>query len=85
MIIRAVFVLSAAIPIAFLSANTFVAAQGSTSGITISSVEFTQTRVNAETVSYQASVTVSNASTTGFSGIERLDYRIDGGEKLLAS
>ena len=84
MIVRAVFVLSAAIPIAFLSANTFVAAQGSTSGITISSVDFTQTRVNAETVSYQASVTVSNAGTTDFSGIERLDYRIDGGETQLA-
>ena len=84
MIVRAAFVLAVAIPIAFLSANTFVAAQGSTSGIAISSVVITQTRVNAETVSYQASVTVSNTSTTDFSGIERLDYRIDGGEKQLA-
>ena len=59
-------------------------AQSPSTGLAIQNLTITQSGVSASVVTYDARVTIVNSSDTDFSGVQRVDYQIDGGDKQLA-
>ena len=77
----AIFVASA-IPIAFGFTST-AAAQSPTANLTIQSLDLTKTRESSTAITYQATATVKNTGDADFSGVQRVDYQINGGDAQL--
>ncbi len=83
---RFLTVAGVAISISIFAFNTAASAQSPSTGLLIDDVTITIV-AKPETpngVAHRASVTVRNSSETNFSGLQRLDYTVDGGERQLA-
>ena len=59
-------------------------AQSPSNGLVIQSLTINQSGESARAITYEAQVTIANPSETDFSGLQRVDYQIDDGDKQLA-
>ena len=75
-------IVASAIPIAF-GFNSTAVAQSPTANLTIQSLGVTKTRESSTAVTYQATATVKNTGNADFSGVQRVDYQINGGDAQL--
>ena len=65
-------------------AGSSASAQPSDMGLRIDAVTLTRISANESGVRYRARVTIGNPAETDFSGVQRVDYRIDDGDPQLA-
>lgn len=59
-------------------------AQSPSTGLILQTLTITQSSESASTITYNAQVTIANSSNSDFSGVQRVDYQIDGANKQLA-
>ena len=59
-------------------------AQSPSPRLAIQTLTINQTGESESTITYEAQVTVVNSGASDFSGLQRVDYQIDNGDKQLA-
>ena len=64
--------------------NATADAQSPTTDLVIDDIIITEKSENEDGIAHQAEVTVSNTSQTDFTGLQRVDFTIDNGERQLA-
>ena len=83
-IVTALFAVIALGTVAVFAFDSSASAQSPSNGLVIQSLTVNETGESARAITYEARVTIANSSESDFSGLQRVDYQIDDGDKQLA-